>query len=720
MKNTTISLTALALACCCAAPAFAQYGSSRPQYGSSRPQDNSSRPQYDSSRLDAGYLHLKRDFTQTITIKGTDLERMPFTNLNEAIAAWFYGAYTQPVTLQYVVDGNPVSDVNAYSIHDIEEVVLVQNAAALVNTANGQQELVIVRTKRGQGKSGITADAETGLVANNAFGHVSNLKFYHDYYLNAWQNLDKVSFGASGNYIRDVYPDYYSQDEVTPDHLQRWRLNGYFAWRPNNHNQVEIMLNYTPERMGYLSEDKPLPSVYTSTANTIQHYFLPHLLWHSDLSSKWTNDLQATYVHSTARASTYNTGTEETPTDTLQQSYNRESGLGKAYHLWLRDHIEYRMTAGHWHIEPAINATYEHYDEQTAGQSLESIAIYNGNTLGPVSTVYLNSETYRLKESMVVLTPAFDISYKRAFNIQGGVLVDAGHQKGSGGRDAFPFASVSLDLFRLADEHASSGLKVFGSYAQRTMPSPQGYSLLDLKSGTFAGGTDYETGTAYEGTLTGVVPVVIAPNNVTPVYWVWQTGLSYTGWKDRLTIQYSFERRNFLEPDVAYPPGGNPVPIYPEFFSTLQHADVRVKVFDAEGWRWLTGANLTLLSNKLRSGGTTLPTEQYKQDVGDDSPNPHSWTGGWVNRVQVKRFTAGFDLLYHFGESVQSETYSGTNDTVKVNSVITPNIYIGYSWHLPGAQTLECFVESRGLIRNSTSDLLDDRQYYTVGGKLSL
>src|ERR1700677_2049981 len=143
MKNTALSLTALALACCCALPLFAQY---------------------DSSRLDIGYLHLQREFMQTITVKGSDLEKMPFANLSDAIAAWFYGAYTQPATLQYVVDGNPVSDVNAYSIHDIEEVVLVQNAAALVNTADGQQELVVVRTKRGQGKGGVTANAQTGVV----------------------------------------------------------------------------------------------------------------------------------------------------------------------------------------------------------------------------------------------------------------------------------------------------------------------------------------------------------------------------------------------------------------------------------------------------------------------------------------------------------------------------------------------------------------------------
>src|SRR5580692_11625037 len=80
--------------------------------------------QEESQPLDAGYLHLKKDFTQTITIKGSDLERMPFSNLSEALSPWLYGAYTQPEALQYVVDGIRVTDVNAYSVHDIEEVVL--------------------------------------------------------------------------------------------------------------------------------------------------------------------------------------------------------------------------------------------------------------------------------------------------------------------------------------------------------------------------------------------------------------------------------------------------------------------------------------------------------------------------------------------------------------------------------------------------------------------
>ncbi len=80
--------------------------------------------QKDTSRLDLGYLTLNKNFTQTITIRGEDLEKMPFTNLDDAVAAWVFGAYTVRGAIQYIVDGNPVSDPNAYSIYDIESVTL--------------------------------------------------------------------------------------------------------------------------------------------------------------------------------------------------------------------------------------------------------------------------------------------------------------------------------------------------------------------------------------------------------------------------------------------------------------------------------------------------------------------------------------------------------------------------------------------------------------------
>src|ERR1700722_1213687 len=120
--------------------------------------------QQDSSRIDIGWLSLDKGLTQTVSIKGEDLEKMPFVNLSDAIAAWLYGAYTSPSMLAYVVDGNPVTDVNIYPIFDIEEVTLVEHAAGAAAYGRTQQELVVITTKRGKGKGGMKAAAQAGLV----------------------------------------------------------------------------------------------------------------------------------------------------------------------------------------------------------------------------------------------------------------------------------------------------------------------------------------------------------------------------------------------------------------------------------------------------------------------------------------------------------------------------------------------------------------------------
>jgi hypothetical protein len=645
---------------------------------------------------------------------------MPFANLSDALAAWFNGAYTQPVTLQYVVDGNPVSDVNAFSVYDIEEVVLVENAAALVNTVSsatvggGLQELVVIRTKRGRGPGGIRVAAQTGLVNGKEYGQTAHAAVYHNYYIGGWRNLDKISYGISGNYLRDVMSDLVGPGykTVTPDNLQRWRLNGYFTWRPDSRNQVELTMNYTPQRQEDNQQSTGQPQTYLYSLNNPQHFILPKLSWQSNWGSKWTNDLQASYVHSTARVGNIESGVGDVTNVGEEAEYSYSSEAENSTHYWARDRVGFRATAGSWRIEPMINASYEHVYEQTTNGQVQATAPGNGVIINPEMATSVNEWSYEFleKESLIQVTPVLDISYKRSLDVQGGMLWDAGHQPGFEGRRVFPFASLSLDLLRLANSDNPSGLKVFGSYAQRTLPSPQGYALSDLVNGNNFVSGDYNpilyNYTDYNG--------VFVPTKLTQPLWVWETGASYTGWKDRLAIKYTFQQRNLLELINVTTPGGYNI-LYTPWQSSQQHMDVRVKVLDADGFHWLTGVNATILRNKSQANSINNANLVEKPAFGDVVPGPTSWTGGWVNRVQIKRFTAGLDLLYHFGESIPGQT-----DTVKRNSVITPNIYVGYNWHLSGMRMLEFFVESRGLIRNSTNDLLDYRRYYTVGGGLSL
>ena len=84
--------------------------------------------QTDTSSYDLGRVSIKKDFTQTIIIKGSDLERYQFSDLADAINVWLYGTYSNASNLLYVIDGNIITDVNAYSIFDIDEITLIQSA----------------------------------------------------------------------------------------------------------------------------------------------------------------------------------------------------------------------------------------------------------------------------------------------------------------------------------------------------------------------------------------------------------------------------------------------------------------------------------------------------------------------------------------------------------------------------------------------------------------
>jgi hypothetical protein len=208
-------------------------------------------------------------------------------------------------------------------------------------------------------------------------------------------------------------------------------------------------------------------------------------------------------------------------------------------------------------------------------------------------------------------------------------------------------------------------------------------------------------------------------------YWTWQAGLSFATSGNRLRISYSYERRNYitdgtylalLSTDVSHSHA-----YVPERKSDLHHLDVRWKVLEGKGAKWETGMTVTGLRSKQY---IHLPDSIYFPVVatyyvvnptGDMAPSAMSWTGGWVNRVRVGAFDAGFDLLYHFGERIYTTPYGTSGSSYRLNSVMTPTLYLGYRW-----KAMEVFIQSRGLARSKSSDLPDNRRYYTVGVTMGL
>ena len=418
-------------------------------------------------------------------------------------------------------------------------------------------------------------------------------------------------------------------------------MNGYIDWRFNKRNLVELTMTYTSQGQpeAWDSVVQPLDNRVSNSAR--QHFVLPHLFWHSDLASGLKNELQATYIHAGYTSGSFQSGSTygNLYGDAFDSTYEHPT----SYHLLLWDRLEYRGRIGHVDVEPALNISYE-YGRDKDSLSGSSGDIPSSGGLGATEIYSAFYEVSTLTSKPVLVTPAIDLTYKRAFDLGGGVLIEAGHQHGPGNRQGFPFVSLMVDPLRMVKENGRSSLRLFGSYAQRTETSAVGYSLTDLADGPSnlnLGGlvipnngiSGFGGGGIYIG------------DQKPPVYWVGEAGASFAACEDRLLIQYNFERRNYST-GVLIPSYVANTVLFAEVNSALHHVDIRVKILDGPGMRWLSDVSLTLLRNSFGSVNVdNIPVVA----IGDVAPSAWSETVGWVNRIQVKGFTAGLDRFIILG-----------------------------------------------------------------------
>ena len=657
----------------------------------------------DSSRYDIGYLTLDGSFTQHVTIRGEDLEKMPVVNLSDALRPWLFGTYTGPLTVAYVVDGNPVTDVDIYPLYEIAEVTLVQNAVATAGYGNGQQELVLVTTKRGKGPGGWRVAAQAGLVNGDRTGTATNTGLYHQYYVGAYHNADKLSYGVSAGWQRDIQPGEESSftDVYTPDNLQRWRMNGWMEWRPDPKNTIGLKLGYLPQRTAYADSavDQTMPSRYSSQAKG--HLLIPELSWEGRWSRGLRNKFDAEYLY----------GRGEWESDELYLNSQSIPELDdfqtntKLSHLVFRDRLIYETKAGNWRISPSLDLSYQHIDERTdivSFQQTNMSVLYNG--------------LQEQKGSLFYITPAINMSLARAFDIGGGLAVNGSSKVEPGNRRLFPFVTATLDLLHLSEAASGGSLKVSGSYARRSSRYIDDYSMSDLVT-SGGGQTLYDvyhntTGYLYSNGQTGGIGG-FAGNE--PGYWAWGAGAAYGTADGRVTLQYYFERRNMSYMISEY----SGLTGYEPWAGNFHHIDLRFKPIDSKSEAWLTGFTVNLMRSK---GDTTgfqpFSNYVYGAPAGDVYPSGLTWTGGWVNRLRFGRFSAGLDLLYHFGE----KAVGSAGGVRTLNPVVVPNVYAGYQWKL-GTGALEVFLQGSGLVRYanlSMTDIPDNRRYVTIGGSYAL
>ncbi|MEN0056347.1 MAG: hypothetical protein AAGC65_21895 [Mucilaginibacter sp.] len=415
--------------------------------------------QTDSTHYDLGRLRINKNLTQDITIKAADLEKFPFANLTDAINVWFNGTYTNSNSILYIIDGNAINNVDAYNIHDIDEITLVQNAAAQTNGALPQQQLVLIKTKRSHlNSSGIDAAGQTSLVTirnNQGYENVnSTTNLFHQYYFSGYKNSENISAGISATYLRDVYPTLKTStlqvNEPTANNI--FKFNGYADVKLNRRNTLSASVNYMPQVNQFQSTNNLISNINQSSSqtqtivnqHTNQNLFNTTLQLNSQIVTGLTNKISGSYNHFSFAENNLTTST------TTGYSANSSKSVDSIKHrtssFLLTDNLIYQKTLGDFSLEPSFNFSYRYVSDSSNVSNSFVNYLLNDSPLLTSASSY-SSHVYTTRKDYL-LTSSLGLSYKSIVNLQGGFLTVLNSKKNFNTdiKRSFPFASININV----------------------------------------------------------------------------------------------------------------------------------------------------------------------------------------------------------------------------------------------------------------------------------
>ncbi|MFD0751247.1 hypothetical protein ACFQZS_13935 [Mucilaginibacter calamicampi] len=664
--------------------------------------------QQDTTLYELGRLNLSKKFTQSVTIKAAELEKIPFTNINDVITTWLYGYYGDKRSYVYVVDGFLNTDVNAYSIFDIDEITMVQNAAAYLNGALPGQVLLLVKTKRGtKPGSGVNVNGQTNLVnVRSAYDNAGSSKeFYSQYYLSAYKNTGKVNAGFSASVQSNPYPT--SNFTTIPSDTytaNRFKFSGYLNAQLNKANSLNITTGYVPQNDDVSIIQRGLTAqgynTFNSTGSGTQKLFYANAGLISNIAGKLVNRLNLGYQ-------TQNTNGNLSRSQESVQMYgssavilNYNTKIDSAENLKsfvFNDNLSYNINVGKLSIQPAVNFTYKKLTSNSSYLSNSTVVQTN-----QVQNFYRNTAG---KTSVSLLTPSI------AFNYQDMILLQGGFQQflSTGLQNSYavekpaitPFANVGVDVLKAINvKSASSSLVFSASYAKAMVTGAEPRATLSDQVIPFTSTTTYP----------------YAPgSNFLARFDQFQGGVSYAILSNRLSFSYNYQQIKQSNPVIVSQYAYFPIPAYLLFNKQgkIHRVAVNADILTHGNLKWSSLFNITAFKYVLYDAQNKPFYDQTTQ------PNTNYVTGGMVNRLAYKKFSGGLDILYCFNQGgFIGSQYTGLGS--KYYSINLQNIYAGYSFKVSGQRNFEVYANSRNMLMTNSSTITDNRRFYGVGFKAAL
>lgn len=676
----------------------------------------------DSSTYDLGRITLKKRNLQNVTIKGSDLEKMPFTNLKDAINIYTNGVFSAHQDYVYVIDGLLNADVNAYSIYDIDEIILVQNAAAVMNGIDGTKTLILVKTKHGGAdEKGITVAGQSDFIrlvrrSPNTFssGTVNFPKtndMYHQYYVSAYGNSAMIKAGVSAEILRNTIPmGSYLKKAVyskpyAPVNTNRFKFNGFMDVKLGDANLLTVNAGYVPQRD--VSKDDGLVVASGSSQITLkgqfynsQNLFYTDVKLASTIAEGLTNKVSVGFER--LRDNGEFTSQTVLNGQVMTGSYRRDS-LSSVNSLIAKDDISYRVPLDDIIIQPNVNFTFRQVDNYHLGQV--------GSPINGQFNNFINNE-YPAKQKLGILTPSLTVSYMDWLNIQGGFqlyvnstakVTNADHNQ----TQPLPFATVNVDLFTPFDVDTDEmRLNLYGSYAQNFNYANDIYGAL----------MDDEY----------LHPGDNAAFNKQPdpykTYAQIQGGAVFSVLENKLSFSYNYNLKRFNAAQVI-------LILVPSFINTFQNTDARIELHrvginftlptDGDfGWRTSLNGTYVFLRDNFKVNNY-LP--EYLRLTYPDKP---FITGGFINNLRYKDAFLNFGVIYGFNQGISAHPVPQYSQTYVMNSkgnvIDLQNIDLGYRLPMKSIKSLQIYASARNLLQSDQSTYIQNRRYIGVGFKVEL
>jgi hypothetical protein len=709
----------------------------------------------DSTFYDLGRVRMQKKFTQGFTIKAADLEKMPFMDLKEALAVYYNGIYGATQKFNYIINGVLNTDINAYSIYDIDEITFIQNAATTLNGGLPSQVLVLVKTKHGgPDASGVIVNAQTNVIKryipsvattskNAENSGVAAPTLYHQFNVSAYTSSSWISAGLSANLQRDVFPAYkaanYWDIKFQPYTVNRYKGNGFVDIKIDTNNVMSLNAGYVSQddaearKRSVIVLNTKVETGHEKSVN--QNVLFGNFQYRSTIIDRITNKLSASFQQLKLRGGV------------VVESLPVSDTVGTKTSYTIKDDIAYRFELGSLIITPQLNLTYRKATDTSNMNYYVVLTRIRGYNNSQKLFTATPSIAVNIKDFLSVQVGAQKpISAKTNFvntrtvidkNITGpnGVFFPEYSARPSEFNNStattiLPFASFSVDLVK----------GWHNVRPRKTRPKVFDPSTAVMLYASFARSTSY-TGDFY-GALSDHVSET--GDGQVPVYELYNTGkaynqldggLTYSLLKKGLSFSYNYSNSKFATVYYVRAKSGNP----PDDSAKLAIANIEIHRlsinFSPVGnhkLKWTTNLNGTYVANN--SPNKNYYTDQMRlffQQKDDQLYIKGIITGGFVNQLSYKRAYAGVNVLYGFkksnyiSRSIATDRYvdyTGSSHVLNLQSA-----YIGYQLKLfSWVKSLDVFVNGRNLWQKSSESpsylhySANDSRFYGGGFKLGL